>query len=174
MVEIRYPGVYLNEVATGSKPIEGVQTATPAGPSGKTALEHLEHAPTLADRVRRAEGIAHPDPDFKYVSIRRYVAFLEESIQKGLQFAVFEPNNEALWANVRATISDFLMNEWCNGLLVGTRPDQAFFVRCDRSTMTQDDIDNGRLVVEIGVATTKPAEFVIVRIGSMTGLPDGK
>jgi phage tail sheath protein FI len=108
------------------------------------------------------------DPEWKYVNLRRYFAYLERSIDKGTQWAVFEPNGEALWANVRATIRDFLINEWANGALLGDKPEKAFFVRCDRSTMTQNDLDNGRLVCLIGVAPLKPAEFVIFRIGQWT------
>jgi hypothetical protein len=78
---------------------------------------------------------------------------------------VFESNGERLWANVRRTISDFLLNEWKTGRLMGITPEEAFFVRCDRTTMTQNDIDNGRLICEIGVAPLRPAEFVIFRIG---------
>lgn len=108
------------------------------------------------------------DPEWKYVNLRRYFAYLERSIDKGTQWAVFEPNGEALWANVRATIRDFLVNEWANGALLGNKPEKAFFVRCDRSTMTQNDLDNGRLVCLIGVAPLRPAEFVIFRIGQWT------
>jgi phage tail sheath protein FI len=109
------------------------------------------------------------DPEWKYLNVRRYFAYLEHSIDKGTQWAVFEPNGEALWANVRRTIADFLLNEWQNGALLGDKPERAFFVRCDRSTMTQNDLDNGRLVCLIGVAPLKPAEFVIFRIGQWTG-----
>ncbi|KAA3656315.1 MAG: phage tail protein [Calditrichaeota bacterium] len=109
------------------------------------------------------------DPEWKYVSSRRYFAYLERSIDKGTQWAVFEPNGDALWGNVRQTISDFLFNEWKSGRLLGLRPEDAYFVRCDRSTMDQNDLDNGRLVCLIGVAILKPAEFVIFRIGQWTG-----
>ncbi len=81
---------------------------------------------------------------------------------------VFEPNGELLWANVRGTIADFLLAEWKTGALLGTKPEEAFFVRCDRTTMTQNDLDNGRLICLIGVAVVKPAEFVIFRIGQKT------
>ncbi|MBO9558653.1 MAG: phage tail sheath family protein, partial [Caulobacter sp.] len=94
--------------------------------------------------------------------------YLEASIDRGTQWAVFEPNGERLWANVRTTVSDFLYNEWVNGALLGTTPKEAFFVQCDRSTMTQNDLDNGRLICLIGVAAIKPAEFVIFRIGQKT------
>jgi len=108
------------------------------------------------------------DPEWKYVNLRRYFAYLEHSIDKGTQWAVFEPNGPILWANVRRTISDFLLNEWQNGALLGDKPETSYFVRCDRSTMTQNDLDNGRLVCLIGVAALKPAEFVIFRIGQWT------
>jgi uncharacterized protein len=108
------------------------------------------------------------DPEWKYVSIRRYFNYLEHSIDRGTQWAVFEPNGERLWANVRETVSQFLYNEWVNGALLGDKPEQAFFVKCDRSTMTQNDLDNGRLICLIGVAAIKPAEFVIFRIGQKT------
>ena len=85
-----------------------------------------------------------------------------------MQWAVFEPNGPALWANVRDAVSSFLFTEWRNGALLGANPDQAFFVRCDRSTMTQADLDNGRMVCEVGVAIIKPAEFVIFRVGQKT------
>jgi len=108
------------------------------------------------------------DPEWKYVNLRRYFAYLEHSIQQGIQWAVFEPNGEALWANVRRTVDAFLFNEWQSGALQGTKPDEAYFVRCDRSTMTQDDLDNGRLVCLIGIATVRPAEFIIIRICQLT------
>lgn len=108
------------------------------------------------------------DPEWKYVNLRRYFAYLERSIDKGTQWAVFEPNGEALWANVRRTIEDFLLNEWQSGALLGDKPEKAFFVKCDRTTMTQNDLDNGRLICLIGVAPLKPAEFVIFRIGQWT------
>jgi len=108
------------------------------------------------------------DPEWKYVNLRRYFAYLEHSIDKGTQWAVFEPNGELLWRNVRSTISDFLLNEWQNGALLGDKPESAYFVKCDRSTMTQNDLDNGRLVCLVGVAALRPAEYVIIRIGQWT------
>lgn len=107
------------------------------------------------------------DPEWIYVNVRRYFLYLERSIEKSTQWVVFEPNGERLWANVRTTVEDFLYNEWFNGRLLGSAK-TAYFVRCDRSTMTQNDLDYGRLVVEIGVAALKPAEFVIFRIGQKT------
>ncbi|HEV7505518.1 MAG TPA: phage tail sheath subtilisin-like domain-containing protein [Thermoanaerobaculia bacterium] len=108
------------------------------------------------------------DPEWKYVNLRRYFAYLEHSIDKGTQWAVFEPNGELLWGNLRRTIADFLLNEWQNGALLGDKPENAYFVKCDRSTMTQNDLDNGRLVCLVGVAALRPAEYVIIRIGQWT------
>ena len=123
--------------------------------------------PNRGIRVWGARTISS-DPEWKYVNVRRYFLYLEASIDRGTQWAVFEPNGERLWANIRSTVSDFLYNEWVNGALLGATPKEAFFVRCDRSTMTQNDLDNGRLICLVGVAALKPAEFVIFRIGQKT------
>lgn len=109
------------------------------------------------------------DTLWKYVNVRRLFLYLEESIEEGTQWVVFEPNNEKLWARVIQTITQFLTRVWRDGALMGTTPEEAFFVKCDRTTMTQDDIDNGRLIVLIGVAPVKPAEFVIFRIAQWQG-----
>ncbi|KAA3664737.1 MAG: hypothetical protein DWQ04_04205 [Chloroflexi bacterium] len=108
------------------------------------------------------------DPEWKYVNLRRYFAYLERSIELGTQWVVFENNDHRLWAKVRRTVEDFLYNEWKSGHLFGEKPEEAYFVRCDLSTMTQNDLDNGRLVCLIGVAPVRPAEFVIFRIGQWT------
>lgn len=109
------------------------------------------------------------DALWKYINVRRLFLFLEESIDQGTQWVVFEPNDEKLWARVKQSITQFLTTVWKDGALMGTTPEEAFFVKCDRTTMTQDDIDNGRLIVLIGVAPVKPAEFVIFRIAQWTG-----
>ena len=111
---------------------------------------------------------ASSDPEWKYVNVRRYFNYLERSIDRGTQWAVFEPNGERLWANIRETVSSFLYNEWVSGALLGASTKEAYFVRCDRSTMTQNDLDNGRLICLIGVAVVQPAEFVVFRIGQKT------
>jgi phage tail sheath protein FI len=101
---------------------------------------------------------------WKYVSVRRLFIFLERSIYEGTQWVVFEPNNEQLWARVVDTIRLFLRTQWRLGALFGSTEEEAFFITCDRTTMTQDDILNGRLICEIGIAPVRPAEFVIFRI----------
>jgi phage tail sheath protein FI len=109
------------------------------------------------------------DTLWKYINVRRLFLFLEESIEDGTQWVVFEPNDQKLWARVRATITEFLTRVWKDGALMGSTPDEAFFVKCDETTMTQDDIENGRLICIIGVAPVKPAEFVIFRIAQWRG-----
>ncbi|GHD03058.1 tail protein [Pseudorhodoferax aquiterrae] len=156
-----------NEVVTGALRFEldiNFAQQELLNPLGVNCLRYL------SGRGYRVWGarLVSSDPEWKYVSDRRYFNYLESSIDRGTQWAVFEPNGERLWANVRQTIADFLYNEWRNGALLGSTAEQAFFVRCDRSVMTQNDLDNGRLVCLIGVAILKPAEFVIFRIGQMT------
>ncbi len=108
------------------------------------------------------------DPEWKYVNVRRLFLFVEESIDEGTQWVVFEPNDDGTWAKVRRSIGNFLISVWRSGALLGTTQEEAFFVKCDRTTMTQDDIDNGRLICLIGIAPVKPAEFVIFRISQKT------
>ncbi len=105
---------------------------------------------------------------WKYVSVRRLLIFLEHSIFDGTQWVVFEPNDEKLWGRVADSIRLFLRTQWREGALMGTTEDEAFTIVCDRTTMTQDDILNGRLICQIGVAPVRPAEFVIFQIYQMT------
>jgi uncharacterized protein len=130
-------------------------------------INALRFFPDRGNRVWGARTLSS-DPEWLYVNVRRLFIYLEHSIDKGTQWVVFEPNNEALWRNITQTITDFLEVQWRNGALLGATPDQAYFVQCDRSTMSQNDLDNGRLICLIGVAPVKPAEFVIFRIGQWT------
>lgn len=110
------------------------------------------------------------DPEFRYVNVRRFLIFMEASIDRGTQWVVFEPNSPETWARVVASVTAFLHTQWRDGALLGRRPEDSFFVRCDESTMTVDDIQNGRLICNIGVAIVRPAEFVIFRIEQIAGL----
>lgn len=111
---------------------------------------------------------ASSDPSWKYINVRRLFIFIEESIKANTNWAVFEPNDEVLWVRVKRTIDVFLTGLWRTGALAGSAPSEAFFVNVGRNTMSQDDIDNGRLVCVIGIAPVKPAEFVIFRISQKT------
>ncbi len=108
------------------------------------------------------------DGSWKYVNVRRLFIFVEESIKANTNWAVFEPNDEVLWVRVKRTIDVFLTGLWRGGALAGSAPSEAFFVNVGRNTMSQDDIDNGRLICVIGIAPVKPAEFVIFRISQKT------
>jgi phage tail sheath protein FI len=136
-------------------------------PKGINALRFF---PGLGQRVWGARTLSS-DSQWRYINVRRLFLFLEESIDEGTQWVVFEPNDESLWALVRQTVSNFLTTVWRSGALAGTTADEAFFVTCDRSTMTDDDIANGRLICVVGVAPVFPAEFVIFRIQQKTREP---
>lgn len=111
---------------------------------------------------------ASSDASWKYINVRRLFIFIEETIKANTNWAVFEPNDEVLWVRVKRTIDVFLTGLWRTGALAGSAPSEAFFVNVGRNTMSQDDIDNGRLICVIGVAPVKPAEFVIFRISQKT------
>jgi hypothetical protein len=96
--------------------------------------------------------------------VRRLALFLERSIDEGTQWAVYEPNGEALWSELRRRVEEFMLTLYQRGAFEGRRPEDACFVRCDRTTMTQNDIDNGRLVILVGFAPVRPAEFTVFRI----------
>jgi uncharacterized protein len=133
-------------------------------PKGINALRYF---PGRGYRVWGARTLSS-DASWKYINVRRLFIFVEESIDEGTQWAVFEPNDRPLWARIRQTVANFLTSQWRTGALQGKTAEEAFFVRCDESTMTQDDIDNGRLICVIGIAPVKPAEFVIFRIQQKT------
>ena len=109
------------------------------------------------------------DPEWTYISVRRLVNFLRESIDAGTQWVVFEPNAPDLWSKIRRNVSAFLNGEWAAGALVGTTPEQAFYVLCDETTNPPDVRALGQVVTEIGVAVVRPAEFVIFRLSQWAG-----
>jgi phage tail sheath protein FI len=160
-----------NEVIVGIDSLQlqiSNQDQTQLNPIGVNALRHFKTQGNLVWGGRTTSS----DPDWKYINVRRLFIFVEKSIEQGTQWVVFEPNDEPTWARVRRSVSGFLTRLWMDGMLQGATKEQAYYVRCDRTTMTQADIDNGRLIVEIGIAPVKPAEFVIFRIGQWTGGSD--
>jgi uncharacterized protein len=167
----------------------GVWKAPAGGEATPNGIADLAQKATTADTetlqsasinsIRKLEGkgimlwggrtfAAANDTEWKYVNVRRLFLFLERSIEEGLEWAVFEPNGEDLWAQVRLEVSSFLYTAWRAGAFPASKPEEGYFVKCDRTTMTQNDIDNGRLIALIGIAPVKPAEFVIFRIGLTT------
>jgi len=156
-----------NEVVNGALRFERPISFGEAEVLNPRGVNCLRTFPGRGHRVFGARTISS-DPEWKYLSVRRYFNYLEASIERGTQWAVFESNGPDLWANVTETIDSFLYNEWRNGALLGATSREAYFVRCDRTTMTQADLDNGRMICLIGVAVVQPAEFVIFRIGQKT------
>ena len=156
-----------NEVVLGALDFERNIAFAEQATLNPLGINCLRYFPDRGYRVWGART-ATSDSEFMYVNVRRYLIYLEHSIDNGSQWAVFENNGPALWARVKDSIDSFLRNEFAEGRLLGTTPSEAYFVRCDRTTMTQNDLDNGRLVCLIGVALLKPAEFVIFRIGQFT------
>jgi phage tail sheath protein FI len=109
------------------------------------------------------------DPAWRYINVRRLFNYVEKSIQNGLQWVVFEPNDQNLWAKVRRDVTAFLTGVWREGALFGTSPDQAFFVKCDEELNPSDVRDRGQLFIDVGMAPVKPAEFVIFRLSQWAG-----
>ncbi len=119
--------------------------------------------------ARTAQGGHTTGSEWKYVPVRRMALFLEESLDRGLQWVVFEPNDEPLWARIRLEVGAFLQALFRHGAFQGATPEQAYFVRCDGGTTTAADRDNGLVNVVVGFAALRPAEFVIIRIPQMAG-----
>jgi hypothetical protein len=109
------------------------------------------------------------DPEWRYLNVRRLFLFLEKSIENATRWTVFEPNDRTLWKSITRNVSAFLRIQWRNGALVGSKEEEAFYVKCDEETNPQESIDLGRVITEIGVAPSKPAEFVIFRIAQWQG-----
>jgi len=156
-----------NEVIRGITRIDQDVTKREQDILNPVGINVLRFFPERANRVWGARTLSS-DGQWRYISVRRLFIFIEESIDQGTQWVVFEPNDEPLWARVRHSVANFLTTVWRSGALQGTSADQAFFVKVDRTTMTQDDIDNGRLIILVGIAPVKPAEFVIFRIQQKT------
>ena len=107
--------------------------------------------------------------EWKYVNVRRVMLFLKESIDEGTQWVVFEPNDPSLWAKIRLNVGAFLTRVWESGALFGLTPQEAFYVKCDEETNPPEVRDVGQVVVEVGVAIVRPAEFVIFRVTQWAG-----
>ena len=120
-------------------------------------------------RIWGARTLDDAASEYRYIPVRRLMLALKESIQDGTRWVVFEPNDEGTWNTIAGDVRAFLMRQWRAGALMGSTPEQAFFVKCDAETNPQDVVDAGQLVTVIGVAPVKPAEFVIFRISQWSG-----
>lgn len=138
---------------------------------GLNALRTFEGAGHVCWGARTLVGADTIASEWKFVPVRRLALMLEESIERGLQFAASQRNDEPLWAEIRRLVGAFLHVLFIQGAFQGRTPAEGYFVKCDRTTMTQDDIDNGRVNVLVGFAPLKPAEFVIIKIGQFARKP---
>jgi len=157
-----------NEVVRGVLSLEVQITKSEHDLLNPHGINVIRAFPGRGIRVWGARTLSS-DPAWRYLNIRRLFNYLEESIFNGTQWVVFEPNDYALWAKMRRTISAFLVNEWRKGALFGLTPDAAFYVKCDEETNPAESIDAGMVLCEIGVAPVKPAEFVIFRLSQYSG-----
>jgi len=157
----------VNATLQGVSGLSISMTDTETGVLNVAGINCLRVFPVYGPLVWGARTLAGADGAgavWKHISVRRLFLFIEQSINRGIQWVVFEANDELLWARVVDTVTHFLRAQWRQGALIGNTEAQAFFVACGRTTMTQDDILNGRLIMEIGIAPVRPAEFVIFRI----------
>ena len=166
MPNTSYPGVYLQELPGVFHSIPGV----PTDAAGPIALLDNRNFPFRSGSLPAGMN-PNSQPGWQYINVRRFTEYLEQSISQGVRFAVFENNNSALWARVTHSINNFLMSQWLQGSLQGKKKQEAYFVRCDSSTMSQNDLDNGRLVALVGFAPVLPAEFVVIQIEIQTATP---
>jgi uncharacterized protein len=136
------------------------------------AINCLRTLPVYGNVVWGARTL-HGDDDrgseWKYVPVRRTALFIEESLYRGTQWVVFEPNDEPLWAQIRLNVGAFMQNLFRQGAFQGRTPREAYFVKCDRETTTQNDINLGIVNIHVGFAPLKPAEFVVLRIQQIAG-----
>lgn len=131
--------------------------------------------PNRGIRVWGARTLVEPEvTEWRYISVRRLISYIEKSIELGTQWVVFEPNDRDLWERVKRTVSNFLTGLWREGALYGASPAQAFYVKCDEDLNTPDTMILGRLYVEVGVCPVRPAEFVIFRVSQWTGQDEGE
>ena len=156
-----------NEVVRGAVDLETQITRGEQDLLNPIGVNCIRAFPGRGIRVWGARTLSS-DPAWRYLNIRRYFNYLEESVLLGTQWVVFEPNDHALWARIRRNVSAFLVNEWRSGALFGQRPEEAFYVKCDGETNPPESVDVGRVVCEIGIAPVKPAEFVIFRLAQFS------
>ncbi|MEL7331338.1 MAG: phage tail sheath C-terminal domain-containing protein, partial [Cyanobacteria bacterium J06560_2] len=131
-------------------------------PRGINCIRKFRNRGTLVWGARTLAQM--DDTEWRYISVRRLVSYIERSIEEGTQWAVFEPNDEDLWARVTRTVKNFLERIWRQGALYGNTPDEAFYVRCDGELNTPETMKLGLLYIDVGVAPVRPAEFVVFRI----------
>ncbi|MGB8858226.1 MAG: phage tail sheath subtilisin-like domain-containing protein [Ilumatobacteraceae bacterium] len=155
-----------NEVVRGALALERDITATEQGTVNMQGVNCIRGFGTRGIRVWGARTLSS-NTDWQYINVRRLFNMVETAIMDGTQFAVFEPNDQKLWEGLKRTVSSFLRGLWRDGALFGATAEQAFYVKCDSETNPPESIDQGKVIVEVGIAPVKPAEFVIFRIAQI-------
>jgi phage tail sheath protein FI len=141
-------------------------------PVGINCLRYFTAYGNVAWGARTLRGDDLQADDYKYIPVRRLALYIEESLYRGTQWAVFEPNDEPLWAQLRLNIGVFMRDLFRQGAFQGSTPKDAYFVKCDKETTTQSDINRGVVNVVVGFAPLKPAEFVILQLQQIAGQLD--
>jgi uncharacterized protein len=156
-----------NEVILGANGLAFQLTHDEQGALNRSGINCIRSFPGRGIRIWGARTLSS-DPEWRYLNVRRLFNYISESIIEGTQWSVFEPNDERLWMQLRIAATNFLTRTWRDGALFGSTPEQAFFVKCDAETNPPDVIEAGQVIVEVGIAPVKPAEFVIFRISQFT------
>jgi len=138
-------------------------------PLGINCLRAFPASGRVVWGARTLRGSDQLADEYKYVPVRRTALYIEESLYRGLKWVVFEPNDEPLWAQIRLNAGAFMHNLFRQGAFQGTSPRDAYFVKCDKETTTQNDIDLGIVNIVVGFAPLKPAEFVVIRLQQIAG-----
>jgi phage tail sheath protein FI len=152
--------------------LEDVLTDQENGALNPLAINCLRNFPIFGHVVwgsRTLEGADQQASEWKYIPVRRVALFIEESLYRGLKWVVFEPNDEPLWAQVRLNVGAFMQNLFRQGAFQGSTPREAYFVKCDKETTTQNDINLGIVNILVGFAPLKPAEFVVIKLQQIAG-----
>jgi uncharacterized protein len=156
-----------NEAILGIDGLGFTTTGTEQGQLNRAGVNCIRSFPGRGIRVWGARTLSS-DPEWRYLNVRRLFNFISDSVRRGTQWAVFEPNDEHLWIQLQIAVSNFLTISWRSGALFGGTPDEAFYVKCDKETNPPELIEAGQVVTEIGIAPVKPAEFVVFHISQYT------
>jgi phage tail sheath protein FI len=158
-----------NEMIRGALDVERMITRAEQEVLNPAGVNCIRFFPMEGIRVWGARTIAAEASEWRYLNVRRLFNMVEESIARGTRWVVFEPNDRPLWRDIVRDVSAFLRTIWRDGALMGRTAEEAFFVQCDEETNPPESIDQGRVIIKVGIAPVKPAEFIVFRIGQYSG-----
>jgi phage tail sheath protein FI len=157
-----------NESVRGATQLAFQLAHAEQGELNRNGINCIRTFPGRGPVVWGARTLCQSDPEWRYLNVRRLFNYISESIMQGTQWAVFEPNDERLWLRLSVATSSFLTRVWRDGALFGATPNEAFYVKCDAQTNPPDEVDAGRVTIEVGISPVKPAEFVVFKISQFT------